>query len=144
MPKNDALTSKMITACEAYIRGLSMRAAMEKAGYTHEYCDCPAHVMHFLKTRAVVAYIKKRRDDIAAAANLDAAEVIKAVRQIVADNNPRDRVAAVSLLFRLGVPLPAPENITKDDIAGININIVATNLSDLLSLPPPIDVEKLP
>ena len=117
------LTPKQVKACEGFIRGMSMRAAMVASGYNPSYCDGVAHVMRFLKNREIVRYIKARQSQIAEAEQLDKSELVKYARAIVADNDPKDRSKAVELLMRMGLPIADPATLTKDDIKSISINI---------------------
>jgi hypothetical protein len=116
------LTPKMIKACEGYIRGRSMREAMIEAGYAKTYVEGTVATMRFFKNRQVIEYIRKRQDQIAKAASLDASECIEAARRIVADNDPRDRHKGLELLMRMGIPIGDPATLTKDDIKSISIN----------------------
>ena len=117
------LTPKIIRAAEGYIRGKSMRQAMIDAGYSEKYCEGNVAVMRFLKNRLVIEYIRKRQAEQIAAANLDAAELIRHARRIIASDDPKDRTKALELLMRMGLPIADPATLTKDDIKSINISI---------------------
>lgn len=114
------LTPRMIRAAEAYIRGMSMREAMIKAGYTSDYASEPNHVACFLKSRQVIKYIRNRQQQIAEAESLDKSELVKMARAIIADGDPRDRSKALELLMRMGLPIDEKQ-IDASSVKAINI-----------------------
>jgi hypothetical protein len=104
MAGKQKLSPKEIKTCENYLKGMSLKKAMEASGYSEEYCTDSGKLFKFLKRRHVCAYLRKRQEEIAAAENLDKAEIIKYIRHIIASDDPRDRVKGVELLMRLGIP----------------------------------------
>lgn len=119
--KNDKLLPKARLACNYYLRGMSVKQAMLKAGYAESYCADSTHQMNFLKNRLVQTYLRERQEEFADFEETDKAKIAQYLKHIIKDDDAKDRSKAVELYMRLTSPIS--ENITKEDVKGIVINI---------------------
>lgn len=117
------LTPKMIQACEAYLRGKSMREAMLEAGYSPKYVEGNVAVMRFLKNRLIIEYLRKRKKQHAEVADIDAQYILARLKHIILSDSDKDRTKAVELLIRMTQPMPDRDRLVKEDLRSININI---------------------
>ena len=120
--KRHVLTPKAKMTCEYYLRGMSAREAMLKAGYAESYCCDQRNVARFLKTRTVIAYLRGRQEEIAEAESIDKSKLIKYAQHILKDDDNKDRTKALELLMRMTQPFD-PSHTSKEDTKPITLTI---------------------
>lgn len=94
----NVLTAKNKMVCEYIIKGDSIRAAMERAGYSKIYAEKQA--CYFLKHRLIAEYLRKRQEEIARANTIDINYVLRKLSEIVdrPGEETKDKVAALKVL----------------------------------------------
>jgi len=117
MPIRCEITPRERIAAEKYLAGIPLARALVEAGYSPKY----DHVGRWLKSRHIVAYLRKRKEEICLSANLDKHELVAAARRILSENK-YDRIKALEILMRLCVPEAAEEVAVSSDKKSINIS----------------------
>ena len=95
MPKKP-MTPKQQKTANFYLKGMSMRQAMLKAGYNESYAGSQAP--QFLKNRGMIEYIRQRQQDEADAELADAIYTKKKLMDLVASGDPELAIPALKLL----------------------------------------------